>query len=167
MKRIGIFYGVNTKKTAVVGERIQQAFGRQQPDRVAVEKAWKQDFEKYDCLIVGASTWFDGELPAYWDELIPELIDMDLKGKIVAIFGLGDQKEYPDNFVDGIGILADAFEKTGAEIVGFTSPEGYDFEHSKALRDGKLLGLAIDEENQPDMTEGRIRNWVKEIKIWF
>lgn len=48
-------------------------------------------------MIVGASTWFDGELPTYWDELVPELESLDLKGKKVAIFGLGDQKNYPDN----------------------------------------------------------------------
>lgn len=167
MKRTGLFYGVNTKKTAAIGKRIQEAFGKEQPDLVAVEEAWKQDFEKYDNLIVGASTWFDGELPTYWDELIPELVSLDLKGKKVAIFGLGNQKGYPQNFVDGIGILAEAFEKTGVELIGFTSPEGYVFEKSKALRKGKFLGLVIDEENQSELTEDRIRNWVKEIKDQF
>ena len=70
-------------------------------------------------MIVGASTWFDGELPTYWDELVPELESLDLKGKKVAIFGLGDQKNYPDNFVDGMGILADAFQKAGAGVGRF------------------------------------------------
>ena len=90
---------------------------------VLIEKAWQNDFQVYDNMIVGASTWFDGELPTYWDELVPELESLDLKGKKVAIFGLGDQKNYPDNFVDGMGILADAFQKAGAELVGFTSTD--------------------------------------------
>ena len=62
---------------------------------VPIEQAWQNDFAAYDCFIVGASTWFDGELPTYWDELLPELRTMDLKGKKVAIFGLGDQIRYP------------------------------------------------------------------------
>lgn len=167
MKKTGLFYGVNTKKTAIIGKRIQEAFGKEQPDIVPIEEAWKQDFERYDNLIVGASTWFDGELPTYWDELIPELTSLNLKGKKVAIFGLGNQKEYPENFVDGIGILEEAFEKTGAEVIGFTSPEGYTFERSRALRDGQFLGLAIDEENQADLTDKRIKEWVKAIKAKF
>ena len=32
--------------------------------------------------------------------------DLDLSGKKVAVFGLGDQEAYPDTFVDGLGILA-------------------------------------------------------------
>ena len=30
---------------------------------VLIEKAWQNDFQAYDNMIVGASTWFDGELP--------------------------------------------------------------------------------------------------------
>ena len=92
---------------------------------VPIEQAWQNDFAAYDCFIVGASTWFDGELPTYWDELLPELRTMDLKGKKVAIFGLGDQVRYPENFADGIGLLAEVFEEDGAALVGFTSSEGY------------------------------------------
>lgn len=165
MKKIGLFYGVNTKKTAQIGQQIQEAFGSSAPvDIVPIEEAWKTDFERYDHLIVGASTWFDGELPSYWDELIPELTSLDLSGKKVAIFGLGDQIEYPDNFVDGIGILADAFELTGAQLVGFTSTEGYDFNSSRAVRNNQFLGLVIDVENQADRTAGRITAWVEQLK---
>lgn len=164
MKKTGLFYGVSTKKTALIGKQIQEAFGENTADIVSVEEASKKNFERYDNLIVGASTWFDGELPTYWDELLPDLENLNMKGKKVAIFGLGDQEGYPENFVDGIGLLAEFFEAAGAEIVGHTSTEGYKFENSRAIRDGKFLGLAIDLENQADLTAPRIAAWVAQLK---
>ena len=124
----------------------------------------QNDFEAYDHLIVGASTWFDGELPTYWDELIPELETLDLKGKRVALFGLGDQVNYPDNFADGLGLLGDAFEKAGASLVGFTPTKDYSFNRSKALRGNEWCGLVLDFENQSEMTDGRIKAWCNRLR---
>jgi flavodoxin, long chain len=167
MKKTGLFFGAGTKKTALIGKEIQEAFGEDKTDVVSVEEAGKKEFELYDNLIIGVSTWFDGELPSYWDELLPELDSLKMKGKKVAIFGLGDQAGYPENFVDGIGLLAELFESAGAQIVGLTSPDGYQFEGSRALRDGKFLGLALDQENQSAQTSARISAWVKQLKKEF
>ena len=166
MKKIGLFYKTDSSKTALVAQKIQQEFGKG-IDIIPVENAWKKEFESYDNIIVGSSTWFDGELPTYWDELIPELKTLHLKNKKVAIFGLGDQLNYPDNFVDSIGILAEALETAGAKIIGYTSPEEYTFHRSRALKDNQLLGLAIDIENQSDKTEKRIKAWAKQLKQEF
>ena len=146
----------------MVAKKIQKELG-DAVEIVSVENAWQNDFEAYDHLIVGASTWFDGELPTYWDELLPELRTLQLKGKKVAIFGLGDQAKYPDNFVDGMGILADVFEEDGATLVGFTSTEGYKFNKSRALRGNQWCGLVIDLDNQAELTDKRVREWCKEI----
>lgn len=167
MKKIGLFYGAGTAKTSVVAWKIQEAFGDTVVDIIPIENAWQKEFESFDNIIAGSSTWFDGELPTYWDEILPELDTANLSGKKVAIFGLGDQVNYPDNFVDGIGLLAEQFRNSGATLVGFTSPEGYTFNHSKALRGGKLLGLAIDVENQSDLTEERITQWVEQLQTEF
>ena len=105
MKKIGLFYATKAERTSWVAEKIQKEFGEDKIEVVPIEQAWQNDFAAYDCFIVGASTWFDGELPTYWDELLPELRTMKLKGKKVAIFGLGDQIRYPENFADGIGLL--------------------------------------------------------------
>lgn len=163
MKKIGIFYAAKADKTSWVAEKIQKEFGAS-AESVAIENAWQNDFEAYDNFIVGASTWFDGELPTYWDELLPELRTLQLKGKKVAIFGLGDQVKYPENFADGIGILAEVFENDGATLVGFTSIDGYSFERSRSLRDDKWCGLVIDIENQSEMTDKRIKDWCKQVK---
>ena len=105
MKEIGLFYAMNAAKTSHIAEKIREKLGHKEVEMIMIEKAWQNDFQAYDNLIVGASTWFDGELPTYWDEMIPEIESLDLKDKKVALFGLGDQIGYPDNFVDGLGIL--------------------------------------------------------------
>ena len=167
MKKIGLFYGTSTTKTAKIAKKITAAFEDAKVDIIPVEDVWEKDFQEFDNIIVGVSTWFDGELPTYWDEVKPELESLKLKGKKVAIFGLGDQVKYPENFVDGMGILAETFESVGATLVGFTSSEGYNFEHSRALKNGKFVGLAIDIENQHSKTEKRIKDWVEQLKKEF
>lgn len=70
MKKIGLFYATKAERTSWVAEKIQKEFGEDKIEVVAIEQAWQNDFAAYDCFIVGASTWFDGELPTYWDELL-------------------------------------------------------------------------------------------------
>ena len=166
MKKIGLFYKTDSFNTALVAEKIKHEF-MNDVDVIPVDNVWKKEFESYDNIIIGSSTWFDGELPTYWDELIPELKTLNLKNKKVAIFGLGDQVNYPDNFVDGIGILAEVLEQAGAMIVGYTSSEGYQFNQSRALKNDRLLGLAIDLENQPDKTDKRVKAWTGQLKKEF
>ena len=90
-----------------------------------------------------------------------------MTGKKVAIFGLGDQERYPDNFVDGIGILAEAFVRSNAELVGFMPVNDYHFTKSQAVKGDHFLGLALDVENQSEQTEERILKWVAELKKEF
>lgn len=166
MKKIGLFYATKAEKTSWVAKKIQEAFGKD-VEAVEVENAWQKDFEAYDRLVVGASTWFDGELPTYWDELLPELESLNLKGKKIALFGLGDEVHYPDNFADGLGILAELFEKAGATLVGFTSIEGYTFRKSHALRGDKWCGLVVDLDNHSEKAEKQISEWCKQVKAEF
>ncbi len=167
MKKTGIFYSFNTKNTSKVAEMIIKEFGEDQIDKVNVEDTHVDEFTSYENYILGVPTWWDGELPNYWDEFLPALEDAKMKDKKVAIFGLGDQKGYPENFVDGIGIMADLMDERGAKIVGKTSTQGFEYENSVAERDGKFLGLALDEDNQADKTSGRVKKWVKNLKKTF
>lgn len=167
MKKIGLFYGGATAKTAVVALKIQEAFAENEVVLIPIEGATRKEFESFDNIIAGTSTWFDGELPTYWDEFLPEIESIDMTGKKVALFGLGDQERYPDNFVDGIGILAEAFTKSNAELVGFMPISDYQFTQSRAVKEGHFLGLALDVENQSEQTEERILKWVAELKKEF
>lgn len=106
-------------------------------------------------------------MPNYWDEFLPSVEDDSLKGKTFALYGGGDQKGYSENFVDGIGIMADFLEARGGKVVGFTSTEGYEFESSRAQRGNEFVGLALDIENQAALSDDRIKNWVEKLKKEF
>ena len=123
----------------------------------------------YDGLIVGAPTWHTGadteRSGTAWDEfLYGDLAGLKLSGKKVAVFGVGDQAGYSDNFNDAMDELASCFKKQGATIVGATATAGYDHEESKSVAGGKFIGLACDEDNQPEMSEDRAKAWVAQIK---
>jgi flavodoxin I len=167
MKKIGLFYSFNTKKTSGIAEQIKESFSDAEIDLVNAETVTSGQFLSYDNVICGVPTWFDGELPNYWDEFVPDLEDMDLKGKTIALYGLGDQKGYPENFLDGVGILGEILENQGAHLVGFTSVQGYTFEKSHAVRSDKFMGLAIDFENQGSLNEERISSWIGQLRSEF
>lgn len=168
MKKIGIVYSFNTKKTSKIAKRIAEAFGDAvKTEMVNVEEITARKFLEFENLVCGTSTWFDGELPNHWDEFVPALEDLDLKGKTVAVFGLGDQKGYPENFLDGMGILAEILEDQGARLVGFTSTEGYSYEASRAERGDQFCGLGIDYESQAGRNKERVNAWVEKLKLEF
>ena len=167
MKKIGLFYSFNTKNTSASAGLIAKELGEDNVEKLNVEDIDEDQFLAYSNMILGVPTWFDGELPNYWDEFVPAIDDLDLTGKTVAIFGHGDQVMYSQNFVDAIGIIAKLLESKGAKIIGEHPVDGYTFDSSAAVRDGKFLGLVLDSENQPDLTEKRVKEWVKGIKGEF
>jgi len=134
---------------------------------VNAEELTEELFLSFSNLILGVPTWFDGELPNYWDEFVPALEDLNLEGKTIAIYGLGNQVEYPENFGDAIGIMGELVKERGAKLVGFTSAEGYSYESSRALIDGKFMGLLLDQETQPRLSKERIEKWVTYLKSQF
>jgi flavodoxin I len=162
-----LFYSNNSNKTKIVAKKIAAEFPKDLVENVIVEILTEDEFLSFDNYILGVPTWFDGELPSYWDEFLPAIEEMDLKGKTFAIFGLGDQKNYPENFVDGIGIMADILESRGGKIIGHTPTEGYTFESSSAIRDNKFMGLALDQENQARLTNDRLEHWINDLKVYF
>ncbi len=167
MKKTAIIYSFNTTKTGKIAGKIKEAFNDESLEMVNAEEITSEKFLEYDNLILGVPTWFDGELPNYWDEFSADLEELDLKGKNIAIFGLGDQKKYSENFVDAIGIMAGIVKEIGAKVVGYTSTQGYDFEGSKALDGEHFMGLAIDYENQGSKNKERVTQWVEQLKKEF
>lgn len=166
MTPIGLFYGTNTGFTMLVTELIEKEFGEVAPDLLTVYEVNRDNLEKmqeYDYLIVGCPTWNVGQLQDDWDALYTRLDSLDLAGKKLAIFGLGDQYGYPDNYCDAIGILGEKFAERGAELVGFTPAEGYAFSDSRGVRDGQFMGLALDEENESEKTPERVTNWTWQL----
>lgn len=157
-----IFYASSTRNSEEIANKISQELGD-----IEVYDLSQTNIEKindYEKVILGGSTWGDGELNDDWDEAWDSFKTINLLDKTVALFGLGDQDGYPDDFCSALGIIYEQVSTSGANIVGFTSTEGYDFEESKAQIDDKFVGLVIDEDNQDDLTDERIKNWVENIK---
>lgn len=117
-----------------------------------------------DNLLIGTSTWGAGELQDDWYDGVDLLKGTDLAGKVVAVFGCGDSAGYSDTFCGGMRELYDAAKAGGATLVGEVSTEGYTFDDSDAIVDGKFVGLALDDVNEDDMTDGRIDAWLGQIR---
>ena len=166
MPKIGLFYGSKRGDTADAAEKIQKAFNKIDNGLVEifnVKKVALSKLEEYDKLILGSSTWEEGDLQMHWKRAFPQMDTLDLSGKQVAVFGLGNQSEFSTTFQSAIGTLARKARERGAELVGFWPIDGYDFLESPAVEDDMFLGLPLDNTNQYEMTDERILTWVQQV----
>jgi len=164
--KAGLIYSTTTGNTETVAGYVAAATGAEMTDIADISP---DDMLAFDCLICGAPTWHTGadseRSGTAWDDfLYGDLKNMDLSGKKVAVFGLGDQSGYGDNFCDAMDELTACFKAQGAEICGSWSTDGYDHEDSKSIADGKFVGLPCDEDNQPEMSEERVNTWITQLK---
>jgi len=166
MAKIGIFYGSSTGNTELVAQKIQDLFGPETATLHNVDAATKTDLEKYPYLIIGSSTWGIGDMQDDMEDFADVLNDAELKDKKIALFGLGDQDTFSDSFVDGMGSLYDVLHEK-ATIIGQWPTSGYSFIESDAVRNKKFVGLPIDEDNQAELTDKRLADWVSELKKEF
>ena len=140
----GIFFGSDTGNTENIAKMIQKQLGKDVADVHDIAKSSKEDLEAYDILLLGIPTWYYGEAQCDWDDFFPTLEEID--------------------FCDALGTIRDIIEPRGATIVGHWPTAGYHFEASKGLADDDhFVGLAIDEDRQPELTAERVEKWVKQI----
>lgn len=165
MKNIAIFYASSTGKTKFIADEISIYLEELKEYNIRVTGS--EYMTDYHNIIFGISTWDGGSIQEDWQKIWDEFSKIDFKNKNVAIFGLGDQKKYPDKFVAAMRPLYDQLKKSGANIIGATSTEDYNFEYSDAVIDDKFVGLVLDLENQSELTSSRIQEWVKILKKDF
>lgn len=163
MSKVGVFYGSTTGDTEELVMSLPAELKDYDVDIYNVNSAAKADIEKYNNLIFASSTWGLGELQDDWVDFIDVVEEAELNSKKLAFLGTGDQDMYPDSFVDAIGIIYEAVKDSGAEFVGQYPVESYDFSESRAVVDGKLIGLAIDNTNQAELTAERLSEWCKDL----
>ncbi|MBS1990656.1 MAG: flavodoxin [Cyanobacteria bacterium SZAS LIN-2] len=160
-----LFYGTMTGNTAIVAEGIQSALAELVDEARCIDRASAEDLRACDFLILGGSTWGDGELTDDWVDFLPQLDNIDFSGKRVALFGLGDQVGYTYNFVSAMRILYDKVKERGGTIIADRMPTaGFDFAHSESVIDGHFIGLVLDEANEPDLTAERIVAWAEVVR---
>jgi len=163
--KIAIFYGSTNGNTADVALKIQKRLNTDIYDVGKLKNG--DDLAKYDLLILGTSTWYDGDLQDDWDSFMSHLKVADLRGKTVALFGLGDQESYGSDYVSGMRLIYDIVVEKGANVIGSWEDEGYLYESSASIIDGKFVGLALDEENQSELTDGRIATWCDQLETFY
>lgn len=173
MQKIGIFFGTETGTTRLVAKKIHKLLGDEIADKpVNVNRITLPDMLRYDALILGTPSYGVGDIPgrsagcleANWEEFLATAGPADFSGKRVALFGLGAQERYAERFAASLIRVYEAFQGMGAEMVGSWSTEGYVFEHSPSVVDGRFVGLVIDQRTQGMLTDTRIETWLEQIK---
>ncbi len=176
MYTIGIFFGTDSGTTRLIAKKIARALNSRLGDHtvakpVNVNRIEPDQLMSYKALILGTPTYGDGLLPgkindteeSSWAEFLPRLAQKDFSGTRIALFGLGDQETYPNHFVDALGELHQFFKAKGAQMVGGCDIDDYEFKHSKAVQDGRFVGLVIDQHLQHLLTQQRIESWLDEV----
>ncbi len=163
MKKIGIFYGSNTGNTAAVASMLAGELGIDPTDVHDVSKTAPSVVDNYDLLLLGSSTWGNGDMQDDWLYFIAALSAMDLSGKEVALFGEGDVA-MSDTFCNAVGELYDRLQSTGARFIGSFNVDGLEFDHSDAVKTpGQAVGLLLDDVNHAELTAPRVRAWAATI----
>ncbi|MDO6765857.1 flavodoxin FldA [Agarivorans sp. 1_MG-2023] len=164
MASVGIFFGSDTGNTEAVAQMIQKELGKKLVEIKDIAKSTKEDIDEFSLILLGIPTWYYGEAQCDWDDFFPDLEQINFSEKLVAIFGCGDQEDYAEYFLDAMGTINDIVTTKGATVVGHWPIEGYDFEESKALADdAHFVGLGIDEDRQPELTQERVKGWCKQV----
>jgi len=163
---VGLIYGTEGSTTKEVAKRISKMIGVEHVNIDDVEDA--EDLAMYDALIVGTPTHNtladEYRSGVGWDDIIDDIKKLDMSGKMVACFGLGDSACYGDGFCDAMEELHRTFKATGATMVGYVDTSEYEYDESKSEIDGQFIGLPLDEMNEDDMTEDRLKAWLLQIK---
>ena len=162
MEKTAILVGSSTGNTESVAQQIADKLGG--IEVLSVADVQVSDIEAYKNLILGTSTWGVGDLQDDWDAFLPGFAKLNLDGKTIAFFGLGDAQGYYDSFVDGMGLIFEEIKDQAIKLVGQVDTEGYDFGDSRAVYDGKFIGLPLDEDNESNLTEQRIDDWLSQVK---
>lgn len=165
--RIGLYYGSTTGVTEYIALKIQTEWQNAGLEALAaVNIGHLKDAAQmlqFQYLLLGIPTWNTGKLQDDWAVIFPQLDALDFTGKHIALFGIGDQYNYSDNYLDAMGILGDKLRERGAELHGFWDSTGYEIAESRALQDGRFIGLGIDEVSQSKLTDERIHAWVAQV----
>ena len=173
MNKIGLFFGTETGTTRLIAKKIQKKLGDDIASKpLNVNRIAPAEMLQYNALILGTPSYgveampgrSAGCLESNWEEFLAQLDKPDLSGKRIALFGLGAQERYPERFASSLRRLHDVLIGYGAEIVGSWSTDGYTFEQSAAVVEGRFVGLVIDQRTQSMHTDERIDAWLAQIK---
>jgi flavodoxin I len=162
---VGLFVGSDTGNTEEIGKELLKKWNISEIEYIDASKMTIEDFDRFQVIIIGLSTWYDGDLQSDFEAFYEDFKTIDFSGKAVAMFGLGDQTGYAEFFVDGLGILGEVILSNGGYIFGMWPNDGYRFDQSKGLYDDQTFyGLALDFENQEELNDQRLQTWLEMLE---
>ena len=164
--RLALIYGSTLGRTARAASLLREELGAGRVHRFgSVSSLGPDALRDCDVVLLGCSTWYVGDLQDDWAAALDELCGLDITGVRVGLFGMGDQLGFPDTYCNALGRLRELLAERGAVLdLGLGSAEGYAFRSSAAqLPDGRLCGLALDDDNQAGLTPVRVRRWARQV----
>ncbi len=171
---LALYFGSTNGDTARVAARFASlceelpALPRWTVDLLDVADYFLEEMPTYDLVVLGVPTWNHGQMQSDWAAVFDEFDSLNLSGVPVALLGLGDQRGYPATFADALIFFADKLQERGARLIGrwnpALDPAGYTFDASWALQNGSFVGLVLDEVNQPQHSEPRLRRWLAQLR---
>lgn len=166
VRSIGVFYGSTTGNTEEAADEITRVLCKGSDANVRAISVSGTDPSKlfeFDALVLGCPTWDDGNLQCGWERFLQRMGELQMAGKPVAFFGSGDSLCYPETFQDAQGILAAEFRRRGARLIGSWPTEGYTFNASRGVENGRFFGLALDTDDAWSLTRSRIATWSTQL----
>jgi len=169
MKKIVLLFWGKKGNVERAARKVYAKFG---PDTIDIFDVVSFDVSKikdYQLLVlcgstIGAENWLDVKDDNEWNRFFVKIRKYDLSNTKVASIGLGDQVLYPGHFVDGLAVFKEEMERVGAKMIGYWPTKGYDFTDSDGMEGDMFFGLALDLDQQDELTDERIDKWVKQVK---
>ena len=141
---VGFVYGSYTGVTEEITHDMASKIEADDIEVIEVCNADTKDFGRFDLLMLGLSTWYDGDLQSDWEDYFDTFKTIDFTNLIV---------------------LAQVVLENGGTIIGNWPSKDYDFSASKALKDEHTFyGLALDEDNEPQKSPGKIETWLTQVQ---
>jgi len=173
MSKTALFYSPEGGNVNGVAVQLGEMIGTDNLDVIPAKEAESDIVSKYNQIIlvgstVGADHWNNEVIEDEWTTFFTKIEDLSFENKKVAIVGLGNCVLYPSHFADGMADLYERITKKSAQVFGFVDAEEYDFEDSEALNEeGSFCGLALDEDNEAELSAGRLEKWIEQLRPDF
>lgn len=116
MAKAIVVYGSTSGNTEKLSEAVAAGLKTEALEvvRMNVADSTSEVLKDYEVIVLGCSTWGDGELQDDFIRFEADMKKLNLVGKKGAVFGPGDSM-YPQ-FCQAVYVLADTLKAAGAEI---------------------------------------------------
>lgn len=165
MKKISIIYGTSSGKTEYIANKISNKFKDKYEVNLfnvaSLDDNKLNEINNSDYFILGSSTWGIGDLQDDWE--VFDFTKLKLENKKVALFGLGDCIVFAFTFCDAIKKLEEKIINQNPIIVGSIQVDGIQYDNSLSANNNLFIGLPIDDDNHPELTEKNIDFWTNEL----